>query len=440
MDTHEDDRVTVLVVTYRGRAFIEACLDSLAAQTIPHRVLVIDNASTDGTAKFLADRFPQVQSLRLPANAGFAGGVAAGLEAVATPWCALLNDDAVAHPGWLDELMSAVVGRPEVAAATSRMLLAPSDEVTSAGPADDPSTWVMNNLGVALNRHGFGYDIGLGLPAQRGFTRAQPVFGFSGGASIVRVSAIRQAGGFASHFFLYYEDTDLSWRLRLLGYDIVSVPSATVWHRHSATVKNTSELFHFHNERNRLLMLLRCATTPFAVSEVLHFLLTTLSLTVKRAVRWPVPGAANARPGLRLRVVADVLRRLRPTLRQRRSIQKSALVPTAVLQAQWVGFDPLGVNRGGSAPTVPAVSKAAESQPGLSGSALSDPAVSEPAGSETALPERALSVSALSVSALSGSALSGPSLTPLAREAQPAPSARLTRATQRLRRLPVRVT
>jgi GT2 family glycosyltransferase len=96
--------VTVLVVTWRGRALVAGCLAALRRQTVPHRLLVVDNASTDGTAELLRS-FPEAQVLRLPRNAGFAGGVTAGLDEVATRWVALLNDDAAPEPGWLAALL-----------------------------------------------------------------------------------------------------------------------------------------------------------------------------------------------------------------------------------------------------------------------------------------------------------------------------------------------
>src|SRR3954447_22902877 len=99
-------RVTVVVVSWEGAHLLPACLDSLLAQTLPHRVVVVDNASTDGTAELLAAR-PEVQVVRSDRNRGFAGGVQLGIDAADTEFVALLNNDAVADPAWLAELLSA---------------------------------------------------------------------------------------------------------------------------------------------------------------------------------------------------------------------------------------------------------------------------------------------------------------------------------------------
>ena len=96
--------VTVVVVAWRSAAWIDACLDAVAAAG-PGRILVVDNASSDGTAARLAAR-DDCDVLRLARNRGFAGGIAAALDQVTTPYLALVNDDAEPQPGWLDALLA----------------------------------------------------------------------------------------------------------------------------------------------------------------------------------------------------------------------------------------------------------------------------------------------------------------------------------------------
>jgi GT2 family glycosyltransferase len=297
---------TVLVVTWRARDFLADCLTGLRAQTAAHRLLVVDNASDDGTAAVLAG-FPEATVLRLDRNRGFAGGVAAGLAAVSTPYVALLNDDAVPAPGWLAALEA---GLGPHAAVTSRLLL-PSGAV--------------NNAGVVLLATGYGADRGLGAPG--GYAEPAEVFGFSGGAALLRVAAVRAVGGFPAPFFLYYEDTDTSWRLRLAGHSIGYVPGAEVRHAHSRSADQTSVLFSFHNERNRLLMLVRCAPASFALRQVARFVLTTASLATKR----DRPPAPHFRVSVRLRVLASFLRLLPWALRSRAGGDRRAVL------REWAG-------------------------------------------------------------------------------------------------------
>jgi GT2 family glycosyltransferase len=198
--------------------------------------------------------------------------------------------------------------------------------------ADRPG--VLNNTGVLLLPDGYGADRGYGRPADAQ-PDAEEVFGFSGGAAALRMSAVRSVGGFARRFFLYYEDTDLSWRLRLAGWTIRYEPRAVVRHLHSATVDQQSENFAFHNERNRLLTLLRCAPAGTALIAAARFLLTTASLTARRALGQQVPDVPTFRPRVRLRAFASFLRLAPWALRSRRTIMGSAAVPPREVSGRW---------------------------------------------------------------------------------------------------------
>jgi GT2 family glycosyltransferase len=302
-------RVTVVVVTWQGAGFLGACLDSLAAQTVAHEVLVVDNASTDGTADVLGRR-ADVRVLRTSENLGFAGGAQLGLESAETEYVAFLNDDAVAEPTWLEALVAAADASQDAAAITSLLLLAGTDPPR------------VNNAGVVLLPTLYGTDRAFGRPASEVDQPAE-VFGFSGGAALVRRDAALAVGGFPARFFLYYEDTDLSWRLRLAGWSIRYEPTAVVHHRHAASSDPTSRGFAFHNERNRLLMAVRCAPTRAASKVWLRFGLTTGSLAL-RSLRGRRAGTPqNLRVRVRLGVLVSAVRLLPWALTERRRIRAS---------------------------------------------------------------------------------------------------------------------
>lgn len=297
-------RTTVVVVTWRGRDHIVDCLDALAAQTRPLWTVVVDNASDDGTAQLVADHPLTTTILRLEANLGYAGALEAALSAVKTPYLAWLNDDAAPEPRWLAALESALDADPKAAAASSRL-------ITEDG--------VVQSLGVRLTADGHGADR----------TEVGEPFGFCGGAALMRTEVLRAVGGVPGDFFCYYEDTDTSWRMRLAGWRVVSVPSAVVWHRHGASSEPGSLRFHRWNERNRLLTLLRCAPAWVAGWQVVRFGLITLKLLVRRESS----GAGNFRVGLRVRVLGEVVRRLPETLRARRMVNGNR----KVLWRDWAG-------------------------------------------------------------------------------------------------------
>jgi GT2 family glycosyltransferase len=261
--------VTVVVVTWQQRELVLACLDSLAHQTVACRVLVVDNGSDDGTGPAIARAHPGVAVLRLEDNRGFAGGVAAALPLVQTRFLALLNNDAVADPGWLEASLTTFADR-------------------ALGETDDDAV-----------------------------SRPAEVFGFSGGAAVLRTLAVQAVGGIPASFFMYYEDTDLSWRLRLAGWRIVYEPSAVVRHRHAASSDVRSEMFAFHNERNRLLTLVRNAPWRVVARGSGRFLLTTASLAAKRAIGRRLPPDPVFQPGLRLRVLGATVAALPGATRAR---------------------------------------------------------------------------------------------------------------------------
>ena len=333
--------VTVVVVTWEQRDLVLACLRSLSRQSIAHRVLVVDNASTDGTAEQVAAHFPQARILRQSSNLGFAGGVIAAMDVVNTRFVALLNNDAQADPRWL-EVSLVALGHPSVVAVTAKLLLA--EPVASGEPGSRDAATVtaaivsaptINNAGVVLLASGYGADRGLGSPDDEQFASPVEVFGFSGGAVVMRTLAAKAVGGFDAGYFMYYEDTDLSWRLRLAGWRIVYAPDAVVHHIHAASSDTRSEMFAFHNERNRLLMLLADAPLGFAASRIARFALTTASLAGKGLIGRAVPDDHVFRPDLRLRVLASLMSRLPMTLRKRRSVPRNR--HRAEVLHEWVG-------------------------------------------------------------------------------------------------------
>jgi GT2 family glycosyltransferase len=299
-------RTTVVVVTWRGRGLIGRCLDALAAQTCAHHVLVVDNASTDGTAAEIAGHPVGPRVLRLGRNIGYAGALAAALPHVETPFMAWLNDDAEPEPGWLAALEQAL--SDDDAAAAASVLHAADGTVTSTG--------------VALTHLGYGRDT----------TGARP-FGFCGGAALLRTDALHTIGGVAGSLFCYYEDTDTSWRLRLAGYRVLAVPGARVRHLGGASARHGTPGFHRWNERNRLLVLLRCAPVAVAARELARFTGLTLVLPWRRHR----PRTPNFTLRLRLQVLTEVTVRLPATLIARRRIGRRATVTRAVVWSTWTG-------------------------------------------------------------------------------------------------------
>jgi GT2 family glycosyltransferase len=187
---------------------------------------------------------------------------------------------------------------------------------------------VLNNAGSMVFRDGYGADRAYQQLDRGQYQRPEEVFAFCGGSVCFRTEALREAGLFDEDFFLYYEDTDLSWRLRTLGWSIRYQPSAVVRHIHSASSVEWSPLFVFHTDRNRLLMLTKNARAGLAAREVLRYPLTTLSLALREVAR---SRHTRRRPPLRptllrLRVLGSYLRLLPVMLARRQRLAARARV------------------------------------------------------------------------------------------------------------------
>jgi GT2 family glycosyltransferase len=199
-------------------------------------------------------------------------------------------------------------------------------------PARLPLVDVVNNAGSVVLTAGYGADRGFQEVDDGRYDTAEEVFALCGCAVAVRTAAGAQVGWFDEGFFLYYEDTDLSWRLRAAGWTVRYEPSAVVRHLHAASSVEWSPVFVFHTDRNRLLMLVKDATAARALKEVLRYPLTTGSVLLRS---WLSSVRERRRPPvrptlLRLRVMASFLRllpaalaaRRRPTVVPRRELER----------------------------------------------------------------------------------------------------------------------
>jgi len=328
--------VTVVVVTWEAVDLTLACLDSLAAQELGDvrmHVVLVDNASTDGTIDRVAERHPDVTVVRSERNLGFAGGVDLGLRHVDAPAVVLLNNDATAEPGFVRALVDGLRTADDAVAALAATVLL--DTTFVAARPDDPDVvngpdgrWVadpagtvhlVNSTGNQLRTDGFGVDRGWLADASR-HRPDRDVFGFSGAAAILRTSVLREVGVLDERFFMYYEDSDLSWRMRLAGYRVEHCPGAVVRHRHSASSGEGSELFRFHDTRNRLAMLTKDASPSLLARTLGAFVLTTASVALRRRQPWPLVRT-------RLRAFVSYLGMLPHLLRARRTIGARLVVP-----------------------------------------------------------------------------------------------------------------
>ena len=294
------DGCTVVIVNYNGGEFLADCLLSVCRQNVTGArpdIVVVDNASTDGSAE-MVDQFPGVTLIRSATNLGFGGAVNLGMAHTTGDLVVLLNPDARADPDFLERITAPFrqhdggdgAGHSgdgaRLAAVTARILLdgrfVPAPDDPDAYVSADGQRWarlpatasadagvsLLNSTGSQLSRSGNGRDRSWLSPADT--VEPAEVFGFCGGACALRRSAVTAVGGFDERLFLYYEDTDLSWRLRRHGWAVRYAADAVVHHRHSASSGIHSAVFLRHNIRNRVLVVARNGPAIMLGSAVLH--------------------------------------------------------------------------------------------------------------------------------------------------------------------------
>ena len=240
--------VSVIIVSWNGRHFLEVCLSALDAQQgVAFETIVVDNGSEDGSADFVRERFPSVRVIALQRNLGFAGGNNAGAATARGRYVAFLNNDTAAQPGWLSALRAGVDEDAGFALTTSRIVYM-HDPATIDSAGDGVLRW-----GGAFKRHH-------GAPAHEA-DQSEEVFGVCGAACLMPRAVFEELGGFDEDFFASHEDVDLSYRARLRGYRCRYVADAIVRHHGSATVGRVSKFAVFHGQRNLEWMYFKNAPT-----------------------------------------------------------------------------------------------------------------------------------------------------------------------------------
>ena len=230
--------VTVVIPTLAAGDTLEACLESLSCQTFrDHEVIVVDNSG-----RKIVEPREGVRIIHNSENAGFAAAVNQGIRDSAGEFVATLNDDAVAHPGWLAALVETIRERPEIGMCASQIRLHADKRLDSAG--------------MLICGDGSSKQCGHLEPPEKNARRRHALLP-SGCAALYKREMLDEIGLFDESFFLYCEDTDLGLRARWAAWECMYVPEAVVEHRYSHSAGRASALKAFYVERNRLYLLFK---------------------------------------------------------------------------------------------------------------------------------------------------------------------------------------
>jgi GT2 family glycosyltransferase len=243
-------KVSVVIINYNGRQYLEKFLPSVLASTYSNMELVIaDNASTDDSLDFLRSVYPATRIITLKRNYGYAGGYNEALREVHSDYYVLLNSDVEVTPGWLEPVIELMEQNKQIGACQPKILsYRQKDQFEYAGGAGG---W-LDCLGYPFAR-GRVFDICEKDSGQ--YNETAPIFWASGAALFVRAELFHKAKGFDTYFFAHMEEIDFCWRLQLLGYRIYACPASEVYHVGGGTLPKGNERKVFLNFRNNMIML-----------------------------------------------------------------------------------------------------------------------------------------------------------------------------------------
>lgn len=233
--------VSIIIPNWNGIRHLPTCLDSLLRQTYPDlEIIVVDNASTDGSQAFLREHHPHVRLIVLPENRGFTGACNTGLEAATGEIMILLNNDTEVEPDWVAQVVAVFDCHSEAGAVASKMLL-----------FDRRDT--LHTAGDYYRVDGLPGNRGVWQPDGDEYNAEGYVFSACGGAAAYRRAMLDQIGLLDDDFFFSCEDVDLGWRAQLAGWRCVYTPKAVVYHHLAASGGDVTA--SFYNGRNYLWLI-----------------------------------------------------------------------------------------------------------------------------------------------------------------------------------------
>jgi GT2 family glycosyltransferase len=220
-------KVSIVIPNWNGKHFLAGCLDSIARQTYENvEVIIVDNGSQDGSVSYVRENYPEVRLITFDRNTGFSPAVNAGIRESQAPFIALLNNDTIVDPKWVEELVHALEQHPELGSVGCKML-----------SYDDHT--ILDGVGDGYRRGGLPGRIGHKERDTGRFDEPRFILGACGGAAMYRRELFDDIGLFDDDFFAYLEDVDMALRAQSAGYKCLYVPTAKVYHLGCGTTGGT---------------------------------------------------------------------------------------------------------------------------------------------------------------------------------------------------------
>lgn len=309
--------VSVIILTFDGIEYIDECLSSVLRQTYPNtEVIVIDNNSKDGTADLVEQQFPSVILARNSSNMGFAAGNNVGMRKARGAYVVLLNQDTRVDPHWIEELVNVAEQDERIGICASKLL-----------SMNDPT--IINDSGQLISPDLITWRRGIGEIDAGQYDHREEVFGASAAAAFYRKGMLNEIGLFDEDYFIMREGDELNLKAGFAGWKCVYVPTAIVYHIHSATTGLYSPLKLYYGERNRIWNVVKFLPLPLIISSSFftcrrYVAMGLFALTSHKKKARVVRRHSLMRLGFSLaRAWIDASRGLPKTLAKRRRIQRT---------------------------------------------------------------------------------------------------------------------
>ena len=314
IDREKYPLVSVVVLNYNGKHHLKTCLDSLLRMKYPNvEIILVDNASTDGSVEFVRENYPQVRIVRLSKNTYSCGGYMAGVMAARGKYVAILSNDMEVDENWLTPLVEVLEKMPWVAAADAKYKnFYQRDRFDDTAAAGRWIDYFGNNYTRGVNEVDRGqYD--------------KPIY-IIGVITVFKRDILLKVGGFDVSYLFGYEDIDIGWRLYLAGYKVLYVPESVIYHKCGASsrikplARRPLSKFYYLVKRNKLISIIK----NFSILNILrallvayfeylllswYFFLTGNKVYGLAIVRAMIYSLRNARKIMAKRAVVQSLRR-----------------------------------------------------------------------------------------------------------------------------------
>lgn len=317
VSTGQGPLVSVIILNYNGLAFLPRCLKTIGATSYrPLEVIVIDNASKDGSLDYVRRNFPDVKILAFDRNWGYSGAYNRAIDSASGEILVLLNFDVEVEPDWLEQPLKLFEQDARLGACQPKLLgLKKRTHFEYAGA----SGGFMDRYGYPFTR-GRIFDV---LEQDTGqHEDVRECFWATGAALFVRKFAYLAVGGLDDTFFLHMEEIDFCWRLHLCGWKVCVAPQSVVYHYSGASLSAERYLKIYYNQRNSLMMLIKNYSIrrliPIFGGRFLFDIVTFFSSPLRREPKRSVAVAA---------AYLWIISHLWLLFKKRRQVQKQRSVP-----------------------------------------------------------------------------------------------------------------